>query len=283
VNQASGHNRLPIPRSSTESYQSRLPSTYAPNQFRRDNGRGFQAPFDTNTNFNYDHSFTQPAFGSESMAQRQFDRREEPPPKKQRRNPSFPDIDTRYVLGSHKSSSHGNGEDPTTPHSTSASFNDGYFSQYATQSRSNESPTSRTYVASQPRRQYPPVESNQYPTPESSRSYQGHVSNRLSMGCDISFGYSGTTDAQRHHYQSSAESLGSIPAPAAMHPPVQGTSRPSPTSDSRNWQGSFENSTAYSGYHSRNSSTNALPTGHLLPAPMNLQSRSSVENAMNPI
>lgn len=275
-------NRLPIPRSTTDSYQHRLSATYAPNQFRRDTGRGFQAPLDTNLTYG-EGSYAQSSFGLDSVPYRQYDRRDEPSQKRQRRNPSFPDIDTRYVLGSHKGCSHGNGEDPTTPHSVSASFNDGYFSQYATQNRSNDSPSSRTFVGSQPRRQYSSVDSNQYPTPESSRSFQGHVPNRLSVGSEMAMGYAGSTEPGRHHYASSAETQISIPAPAAMHPPVQGTSRPSPTSDSRYWQGSFENSATYAGYHSRNSSTSALPTGHLLPAPMNLQSRSSVENAMHPI
>jgi hypothetical protein len=245
--------------------------------YHRDAGRGFQAQSDTNFAFG-ESSYGHSPFGSESAAYRQFDRREEPPQKRQRRNPSFPEVDTRYVLGSHKGASQCNGEDPTTPHSAGASFGDGYFSQYTAPNRSNDSP-SRSY-SGQSRTQYSYGDSNHYPTPDSSRSYQGHVSNRLSMGSELAMGLGGTTDPHRHHYPSSAETQASIPAPSAMHPPVLGTNRPSPTSDSRYWQGSLENSTTYTGYHGRGSSSSAIPTGHLLPAPLNLQSRSSMENTM---
>ncbi|ERF68421.1 hypothetical protein EPUS_03739 [Endocarpon pusillum Z07020] len=279
ANNAPVLNRLPIPRSMTDSYQNRFPSTHGQNHFRRDSGGGYQVPLDTNFAYG-EGSYAQTSYGSDSLPYRHFDRRQDPAPKRHKRNPSFPDIDTRYVLGSHKSTSHGNEEEPTTPHSASTSFNDNYFSQYVTQGRSNDSPSSRTLM-SQPRRQYSSAESNHYPTPDSSRSYQGHAANRLSVGSELAMGYGGSTEPGRHHYPSSAETQGSIPAPAAMHPPVQGPSRPSPTSDSRYWQGSFENSTSYGAYHSRNPSINALPTGHLLPAPTSLQSRSSMENSLH--
>jgi hypothetical protein len=264
-----------------DSHPTRFPSSHSPNSYRREGGRGFQAPFDNNFTFG-DGSYNSPSLGSESMHYRQFDRRDEPPQKRQRRNPSFPDIDTRYVLGSNKASCHGGGEDPTTPHSANASFGDSYFSQYSTQNRSNESPSSRTLMA-QPRRQYASADTNQYPTPDSSRPQQGHVANRLSMSSELGMGYNISAEQGSHRYPSSAETQGSVCAPAAMHPPVQGTSRPSPTSEARYWQGTFENSTSYGGYHSRNSSSSALPTGHLLPAPVNLQSRSSMDNSMHPI
>ena len=280
ANQASVLNRLPVPRSMPDSYQNRFPPTHSPHPLGRDAGRGFQAPPDVTFAYS-EGSYGQSSLGSESVPYRLFDRRDEPSQKRQRRNPSFPDVDTRYVLGSHKGSSHGNPEDLTTPHSTSASFNDSYVSQYATQNRLNDSPPSRT-VMGQTRRQYTTADSNQYQTPDSSRSYQGHISNRLSMGSGMALAYSGSTEPGRHHYGSSAETEGCVSAPAPMHPPAQGTSRPSPNSDSRYWQGSFENSRAYAGHHNRNSSNSALPTGHLLPAPMHLQSRSSVENAMHP-
>jgi hypothetical protein len=280
ANHTSLLNRLPIPRSMPDSQQNRFPPTYAPNLFRRDGGRGFQAPLDMNSPYG-EGSYAPSSFGSESVPYQHYDRRDEPPQKRQRRNPSYPDVDTRYVLGSHKGSSHANGEDPTTPHSAAGSFGDSYFSQYTTQNRSNDSP-SRTLVG-RPRSQYSHTDFNQYPTPDSSRSYQGHVSNRLSLGSEMAVGYSGLTEPGRHHYPSSAETQSSVSAPAPMHPPVLGTSRPSPTNDSRYWQGSLENSTAYGTYHSRSSSGSALPTGHLLPLPMNLQSRSSVENSMPPI
>jgi hypothetical protein len=212
------------------------------------------------------------------MPFRALDRRDEPAQKRQRRNPSFPDIDTRYVLGSHKPPSQGNADDPATPHSATASFGDSYFSQYTTQNRSNDSP-SGTYQG-QSRRQYSHPDSNQYPTPDSLRTYTGHGSNRLSMGSEMAMAFGGPTDPGRHHYPSSTESQASIPAPAPMHPPILGTSRSSPSNDSRQWQGSFENSASYPAYHSRGSSGSALPTGHLLPAPMNLQSRSSVDSSM---
>lgn len=263
----------------TDSYQNRFPSTQGQSNFRRDSGGGYQVPLDTNFAYG-EGSYAQTSYGSDSLPYRHFDRRQEPAPKRHKRNPSFPDIDTRYVLGSHKTTSHGNEEEPTTPHSASTSFNDNYFSQYVTQGRSNESPSSRTLI-SQPRRQYSSAESNHYPTPDSSRSYQGQVTNRLSVGSELAMGYGGSTEPGRHHYPSSAETQGSIPAPAAMHPPVQGPSRPSPTTDSRFWQGSFENLSSYGAYHSRNPSINALPTGHLLPAPTSLQSRSSMENSLH--
>lgn len=263
-----------------DSYPSRFPATYGSNLFRRDSGQGFQTSFDTNLGFG-EGSYARPSFGAEPIPYRQFERQDEPPPKRHRRNPSFPDVDTRYVLGSHKIPSHGNAEDPTTPHSINASFGDSYFSQFATQTRSNDPASSATFIG-QPRKQYSYTDPNQYPTPDSSRSYQGHLSNRLSLGSELAFGFNGSTEPGRHHYPSSLETQCSVPAPAAMHPPVLGTSKPSPTSDSRYWQGSFENSTTNSAYHNRSSSGSALPTGHLLPAPMNLHSsRSSMENAMN--
>jgi hypothetical protein len=271
--------RLPIPRPVSDNYQNRFPSTYSPNLFRRDATRGCQASVDSNPLYG-EGSYNQSSFGSESMPYRPLDHRDEPPQKRQRRNLSFPDVDTRYVLGSHQGPSHGSGEDPTTPHSASPSFGDSYFSQYATQNRSNDSPSSRTYMA-QPGRQYPYTDFNQYPTPDSSRSYQGHISNRLSMGSELTIGYGGSTEPGRHHYPSSAETQVSVAAPAAMHPPVQGAGRPSAASDSKYWPGSFENSTTSGAYHGRNSSGSALPTGHLLPAPMNLQSRLSADNTMH--
>ena len=261
-----------------ESYQNHFSPAYSANLFRRDAGREFQSPLDTNFSFG-EVSYSQSTLGSESMPYRALDRRDEPAEKRQRRNPSFPDIDTRYVLGSHKVPSQGNGDDPNTPHSAGGSFGDSYFSQYTTQNRTNESPSSLTYQG-QSRRQYSHPDSHQYPTPDSSRMFPGHGSNRLSMGSEMATAFGGLTDPGRHHYPSSAESQASIPAPAPMHPPVLVTNSSSPTNDSRQWQGSFDNSTSYTAYHRRGSSGSALSTGHLLPAPTNLQSRSSMDNAM---
>lgn len=213
------------------------------------------------------------------MPYRALDRRDEPPPKRQRRNPSFPEIDTRYVLGSHKPAPQGNGDDPATPHPASVSFGDGYFSQYNSQNRMLDSP-SKTYQG-QARREYSQADSNQYPTPDSQRTYPGHGSNRLSMGSEMTMAFGGLTEPGRHHYSSSAESQTSIPAaPTAMHPPILGTSRASASNDTRPWPGSLETSGSYPAYHHRGASGSALPTGHLLPAPINFQSRSSVDNYM---
>lgn len=245
--------------------------------YRRDAVRGLQTPSETNFSYN-ESTYGQSSFSSETNPYRQFNSRDEPPQKKRRRNPSFPDVDTRYVLGSHKVPSHGNGDDPTTPHSASVSFGDNYFSQQTMQDRPNESP-SRGFIA-QSSRQYGYNPSSQYLTPDSSRSYQGQFSNRFAMGTDLTAGFGGSTEPGRHHYTSSAESQNSVAAPTAMHPPVLGANRQSETTDSRYWQGSFENAT-YTPYHSRGSSSSAVPTGNLLPAPMNLQPRPSVENGMN--
>lgn len=263
-----------------DSQQNRLPSSHNTNLFRRDSGRGYQAPLDTNFIYG-EGSYGQSSFSSEPIPCRQFQSRDEPLPKRHRRNPSYPEIDSRYVLGSHKGSGQVNGDDASTPYNSTGLFGDSYFSQYTTQNRTNESPSSRS-VAGQARRQYTYADSNQYPTPDSSKGYQGHASNRLSTGSESAVGYGGSTDPGRHHYPSSAETQAPIPAPAAMHPPVLGTSRPSPPNEPRYWQGSLENATTYGAYHSRSSSGGALPTGHLLPAPMNLQSqsRSSVENTL---
>jgi hypothetical protein len=254
-----------------EPHSNRLAPTYSPN-FRRDHGRGFS--LDMNNSYDSNNYVPFP-YGSDSTSYRHFERRDEPPQKRQRRDDAFPDVDTRYVLGSNRNGSQSYVEDPTTPHSATAQFSDSYFSQYATQTRTNASP-SRTYMGRQSK-QYPYGDPNQYPTPDSSRGYYGHSSNSLSTGSELATGFAGSTEPGRHHYPSSAETQSSIPAPTAMHPPVLSGSRPSPMSDSRYWQGSFENSALNSSNHSRASSSNAIPTGHLLPAPLNLQSRSTVE------
>lgn len=93
--------RLPIPRPMPDSYQNRFPSTYSSGLFRRGSGQGFQTSLDTNVAY-AEGSYGRPSFGADLMPCRSFEGQDDPPPKRQRRNPSFPDIDTRYVLGSQR-------------------------------------------------------------------------------------------------------------------------------------------------------------------------------------